>query len=799
MSKTTELSSVIWSAADDVLRGLFRPSEYGRVILPFVVMRRLDCVLEPKKDEIFELYEKYKNQLDPTPIIQKQVGLPFYNRSKYDLSRIKSDPNNVLINFNNYVQGYSPNVLEIIENFSLEPLVEKLHKNKRLYQLIDKFTEFDLHPNNIDNHAMGSVYEELLRRFSEMSNEESGDHFTPRDIVKLLVTFVFGGDKENLQGQGKIRSVFDPCCGTGGMLTIGKEWVLENINKDLKIELYGQELNDVTYSICKSDVLMSGENPENIHGPCSSLSDDRLQGKKFDYMITNPPFGVSWKSEEEFISEEAKDPNGRFFVGTPRITDGSLLFLQHLISKMNPNGSRIGIVLNGSPLFSGDAGSGESEIRKWVIENDWLETIIQLPDQMFFNTGITTYILIVTNKKTLERKGKVQLIDGSSFFQTMKKSLGSKRKLISPEQSEELFKMYSLFKDSEFSKIYSNNFFGYTKIIIEQPLIVNGEIVKDKKGDIKSDTSLRDTERITLSDDIDVYYKREILPNLPRSWMDRSKDKIGYEINFTKYFYKFTQLKSIPDISNEIKKLDAEIEKLSKEISITNYSEYKDSEIQWVGKIPSHWNKSKLTYIGKFYGGLTGKSGEDFGDESSPYNKLFIPFTNIANNIYISKEDLKTVKIMDSDNQNRVLLSDILFLMSSENYKDLGKTSILNENIDELYLNSFCKGFRIEKKEVEPKYLNYQLLNNSHRQLISIEGNGFTRINLRSEKLKNIPIFLPPIEEQKLISKCLDKNNNEIDLLIKKFEKKIALLKEYKESFISSLVTGKIKPTEDMI
>ena len=232
MSTITELSSVIWSAADDVLRGLFKPSEYGRVILPFVVMRRLDCVLEPKKDEIFELYEKYKNQLDPTPIIQKQVGLPFYNHSKYDLSRIKSDPNNVLINFNNYVQGYSPNVLEIIENFSLEPLVEKLHKNKRLYVLIDKFTEFDLHPNNIDNHAMGSVYEELLRRFSEMSNEESGDHFTPRDIVKLLVTFVFGGDKENLQGQGKIRSVFDPCCGTGGMLTIGKEWILENINKE---------------------------------------------------------------------------------------------------------------------------------------------------------------------------------------------------------------------------------------------------------------------------------------------------------------------------------------------------------------------------------------------------------------------------------------------------------------------------------------------------------------------------------------------------------------------------------------
>jgi type I restriction enzyme M protein len=560
---TTDLSNVIWSAADDVLRGLFRPSEYGRVILPFVVMRRLDCVLEPKKDEIFELYEKYKSQLDPTPIIQKQVGLPFYNHSRYDLSRIKSDPNNVLMNFNNYVQGYSQNVLEIIENFSITPLVEKLHKNKRLYQLIDKFTEFDLHPNAIDNHAMGSVYEELLRRFSEMSNEESGDHFTPRDIVKLLVTFVFGGDKEGLQGQGKIRSVFDPCCGTGGMLTIGKEWVLENINKDLKIELYGQELNDVTYSICKSDLLMSGENPENIHGPCSSLSDDRLQGKKFDYMITNPPFGVSWKSEEDFINEEAKDPNGRFFVGTPRTSEGSLLFLQHLISKMNPNGSRIGIVFNGSPLFTGDAGSGESEIRKWIIENDWLETIIQLPDRMFFNTGITTYVWIVTNKKSQQRKGKVQLIDGTSFSTSMRKNLGDKGKFVSEDQIKSLFEIYQNNIDNEFSKIYPNSFFGYTKVIVEQPLIEDGSIKKDVKGKLKPDTSKRDSERVPLSDSIEEYFDSEVKPNLPNSWMDRSKDKIGYEINFTKYFYKFIPHRSLEEIYQDLKSLDNEIEQLS--------------------------------------------------------------------------------------------------------------------------------------------------------------------------------------------------------------------------------------------
>jgi len=564
MTQTTNLSSLIWSSADDVLRGLFKPSEYGRVILPFVVMRRLDCVLEPKKDEVYDLYTKYKDQIsDPYPVISRQIGSPFFNTSKFDLSRIKSDPTNVLMNFNNYVQGYSQNVLDIIENFSISPLVEKLHKNKRLYLLIDKFTEFDLHPNQIDNHQMGSVYEELLRKFSEMSNEESGDHFTPRDVVKLLVSFVFGGDKENLQGEGKIRSVFDPCCGTGGMLTIGKDWVHENINSNLKIDLYGQELNDVTYSICKSDLLMMDENPENIRGPLSSISEDQFQGRKFDYMITNPPFGVSWKSEKEFVEEETKDPNGRFFVGTPRSSDGSLLFLQHLINKMNPEGSRIGLVFNGSPLFTGDAGSGESEIRKWIIENDWLECIVSLPDRMFFNTGITTYIWILTNKKSSDRKGKVQLIDGSSFFSQMKKNLGDKGKYITEEQTQQLFEIYQNNEETEFCKIYPNSFFGYTKVVVEQPLIEDGKVKTDKKGNPKPDTSKRDSERVLLSEDVDEYYDREVKPHVSNSWMDRSKDKIGYEINFTKYFYKFTHLRTLEDISQDLNSLEREINQLS--------------------------------------------------------------------------------------------------------------------------------------------------------------------------------------------------------------------------------------------
>jgi len=560
MSKHQELSSFIWNVCDDVLRGLFKQHEYGDIILPFVVLRRLDCVLESNKDEIYNLYEEYKSKVDdPSPIIKNTVKKEFYNYSKYDLVRLKSDPKNIYMNFQNYINGYSKNVYEIIENFQFEKPVEKLNKSNKLYLLIDKFTEIDLHPNVVDNHTMGQIFEELLRKFSEMSNETSGEHYTPRDVVKLLVSLVFSENKEDLQGEGKIRSIFDPCCGTGGMLTMGKQWILENINPNIEIKTSGQELNPQTYSICKSDMLISGENPDNIRLG-SSLSEDRFQGEKFDYMITNPPFGVSWKSEEEFVVNESNNPQGRFSVDTPRTSDGSLLFLQHMISKMESKGSRIGVVFNGSPLFTGDSGSGESEIRKWIIENDWLECIISLPDNLFFNTGITTYIWVVTNKKKFNRKGKIQLINGESFFTVMRKKLGEKRKLISESDLDSLLKMYQSFENSKYSKIFPNQFFGFTKVIIEQPLIENGKVVYDKKGNKKSNSTLRDYERVPLGQNIDEYYEKEVKPHLPESWMDRTKDSVGYEINFTKYFYNYKPLKGVFEILTELQELDRKSE-----------------------------------------------------------------------------------------------------------------------------------------------------------------------------------------------------------------------------------------------
>jgi type I restriction enzyme M protein len=564
MSNHNEISSFIWNVCDDVLRGLFKQHEYGDVILPFVVLRRLDCVLEGKKDEIIKVHKEYRDKFDDTSkIIHSKLNLKFSNYSEYDLRRLKDEPNKLSENFYDYLSSFSTNVQDIIQNFGLQKHIDKLEKNNKLYLLVEKFTDIDLHPSNIDNHVMGNIFEELLRKFSEMSNETSGEHYTPRDVVNLLVSLVFSSDKEKLSDPNKIISVYDPCCGTGGMLTIGKDWVHENINKEVDINLFGQELNPQTYSICKSDFLITDEEPDNIKLGSTLTNDQHSDGnRKFDYMITNPPFGVSWKSEQKQILNESSEYGGRFSVGTPRSSDGSLLFLQHLISKMESQGSRIGIVFNGSPLFTGDSGSGESEIRKWIIENDWLESVVSLPDQLFFNTGISTYIWIVTNKKKPQRKGKVQLIDGSSFHKSMKKSLGSKRKFIGDSQREQLLQTYQNFEENEYSKIFDNEYFGYTKITIEQPKVENCQVVRDKKGNPKSDSKLRDSERVPLSEDIEEYFNREVEPHLPNSWIDYDKSKVGYEINFTKYFYKYKPLRSSNDISNDLLELKKESENL---------------------------------------------------------------------------------------------------------------------------------------------------------------------------------------------------------------------------------------------
>ena len=578
MANYQELANLVWNVADDVLRGLFKPHEYGDITLPFLVLRRLDCILDGdgRKEKAINTYNEFKDKVSEEmlpPIILRAVNTSFYNTSQYDLSRLTEDPTNIRLNFENYRNGFSQDVRDIIENFNLDGFIERLEKNNRLFIFCDKFTEIDLHPDKVDNHTMGQVFEELLRRFSEMSNETSGEHYTPRDVVRLLVSLLFAEHREDLRGQGVIRSIFDPCCGTGGMLTVGKEYFREQINPNADIRLLGQELNAQTYAICKSDMLITGEDPDNIrHG--SSLSEDQFQGQRFDYMITNPPFGVSWKSDEAAVKADAQTVNGRFSAGTPRSSDGALLFLQHMLSKMEARGSRVGIVFNGSPLFTGDAGSGESEIRRWIIENDWLECIIALPEKLFFNTSIATYIWILTNRKSEARQGKVQLINAVDFRDEMKRNLGDKNVFVSDSHIRQLVELYTNFEETEHSKIYPNDFFGYTKVTVERPLIEKCEmlgeetevVVRDKQGNPKPDTKLRDYERVPLTADIDAYYQQEVKPHLPDSWIDRKKDKVGYEINFNRYFYQYTPLRSLKEIAEEMLALERKSEGLLNEV-----------------------------------------------------------------------------------------------------------------------------------------------------------------------------------------------------------------------------------------
>ncbi|MBF0537200.1 MAG: SAM-dependent DNA methyltransferase [Nitrospirae bacterium] len=558
-------ASFIWQVADDILRDAFKRHEYGDVILPFVVLRRLDCVLEPRKDAVIKAYKNFKDKLsDPSPVLLSESGLNFFNTSDYDLQRLSQDARNIEINFTSYINGFSKNVYDIVENFQIDKVLARLSKGNLLLMLIKKFTEIDLHPDKVSNHEMGYIFEELLRRFSEMSNETAGEHYTPREVIRLMVNLLFAEHQGDLKDKGIVRCVYDPACGTGGMLTIAKEHIL-SINPKAGIFLYGQELNPQSYAIAKADLLIMGEDAENIRFG-SSFTEDGLRGKRFDFMLSNPPFGVSWKNAKDFIEKESQDPYGRFSAGIPRVSDGALMFLQHMISKVEARGSRIAIIFNGSPLFTGDAGSGESNIRRWIIQSDWLEAVIAMPTELFYNTGIATYIWIVTNRKPEHRRGKVQLINAVDFYEKMRKSLGNKRNYISDEHIQRITEIYTKFRQDKHCKIFNNSEFGYTKVTVERPLIEGGKVVRDKPGNPKPDSSLRDYEKVPLTDSIDEYFRREVLPHVPDAWMDRSKDKVGYEISFTKYFYEYKPLRSLADIKGDILRLEAETEGMLKEI-----------------------------------------------------------------------------------------------------------------------------------------------------------------------------------------------------------------------------------------
>ena len=654
----------LWNIAES-LRGTYKEEDYRKVMLPLIVIRRFDCLLDDyNRETIKSVYEEYdflpEEEKDEMVIVDLKenhnMNLQFYNVSDFTWKKLLDDSENIKSNFEEYLNGFSNNVKEIIGKFKFKDEIAQLDKKDKLYAVLSKMYEVDLHINSVSNNKMGYIYEEMLRRFTE--NSAAGEQYTPREVIRLCMEMLFMGKENFLTEDGKVISIADFCCGTGGMLSIAEDYI-KNLNPNAIVNVYGQELLDESFAICQADMLMKGQNPDNIRLG-NTLTQDRFSGEKIRFLISNPPFGVTWKDEEKKVKEEADlGFDGRFGAGTPRVSDGSLLFLQNMISKMydDEEGSRIAIIFNGSPLFTGDAGSGESNIRKWIIEQDLLEGIIALPTDMFYNTGIATYIWVLTNKKEEKRKGKIQLVNASSYYKPMRKSLGDKRKEITPEQIKEITSLYSSFEESENSKIFDNEDFGYRKITVERPLklsfnvteeaienvknttqfinlavskkkdlavkekeenegrqkqeklikllesfdntleymdrdkfikdlkakskefdialpaglikaIVNAigvrnedaVVCKDSKGNIESDTSLKDTESIALKYDVYEYFDKEVKPHVNDAYIDESSiNNIGYEIPFTRHFYKYEELRAFEDIMKEVESLESEI------------------------------------------------------------------------------------------------------------------------------------------------------------------------------------------------------------------------------------------------
>lgn len=670
MFNHSEKVSFIWSVAD-LIRDTFKRSKYQDVILPFTVLRRIDCVLEPTHDDVLQTYNQYKDKLkELDDLLVRKSRYAFYNTSPYDFQKLVADADNIQANLKAYIGGFSENMRGVLEKFDLYNTIDKLAEANLLFQVVERFSKMDLHPDQVSNLEMGYIFEELIRKFNEATNENPGEHFTPREVVQLMVELSLGQDADQLRQSSEPVWIYDPCCGTGGMLTEGQEHILQ-IKPNADVRLYGQEVNPETFAVCKSDLYMKssdGSDAEYIaYG--STLSGDAHADKRFDYMLANPPYGKDWKADRKSIEAEAKRGHaGRFGAGTPRINDGQMLFLQHMLNRMRPvadGGSRIADITNGSPLFTGDAGSGETEIRRWILENDWLEAIIALPEQLFYNTGIATYVWILSNRKAPERRGKVQLIDATSntFWVSMRKSLGDKRREMSSDNLRYIREIYEAFEENDFCKIYPNSYFGYRKLTIERPLRMNfqasperiarlyeeskfinlaksrkknkatkdaeeaagrelqqqiiamleslpdtlyqsrddfrkaykkaakeqdvkllkstqqaiesglgemaetAEICHDKDGTPEADSNLRDYEYVPLDENIDDYFQREVLPHVPDAWIDTETvderdgqiGRVGYEINFNRYFYQYESPRPLHEIEADLKDLERDI------------------------------------------------------------------------------------------------------------------------------------------------------------------------------------------------------------------------------------------------
>lgn len=591
----SQLESFIWGTAD-ILRGPYKASQYGNVILPMTILRRLDCILDEHRSTIEPLVERFGNNPELLSAqVQRATGLPFYNTSPWTLKTLLGDPKGIEANLKQYVNGFSDN-MDVFERFKLGDEIATMAEKNILYIVVERFAGIDLHPRTVTNAEMGDLYEYLIRTFNESSNEKPGEHFTPRDAIRLLVDLVFAGDDEALSTPGVIRSIYDPTVGTGGMLSIAEEHLIGNgdrpgLNPQAQLRLYGQEVNDQSYAVCKSDLLIKGYDSSNIQLG-DTLADDKFAGQTFDYCMSNPPYGDDWKASQSAVMDDLKElgSSSRFYAGgdkpkqnVPAVKDGQMLFLQHVVSKLRPKvkgGGRGGIVMNGSSLFNGAAESGPSNIRKWLLEHDLVDAIVALPTDMFYNTGIATYIWIVDNNKPEERQGKVQLIDGTEFYEKMRKKLGDKGREISEDNRATIVKLYDDYIETEHCKIVPIKEFAYWLVTVERPRRdEHGEVVTNARGKKQPDTALRDTERIPFTyggntqgdggreQTIRAYFDAEVKPYVPDAWVDEKKTKIGYEILFTRFFYRYQPPRPLEEIDAELHQVTVEILQLLNEVT----------------------------------------------------------------------------------------------------------------------------------------------------------------------------------------------------------------------------------------
>jgi type I restriction enzyme M protein len=735
LNNFAETVHFIWSIAE-LLRDAFRRGQYQDVILPFTVLRRLGAA----------------------------ANAAFFSAAPYPFQRLPDDPAHLAENLHACVAAFNPAIRELLAHFELERTIRRLDQAGLLLPVVERFAAVDLHPERVSHHAMGAIFEELVRKFNEALDEHPGEHFTPREVVQLMTALLIAPDRERLRASGVAVSIADPCCGTGGMLFTAQDTILE-LNPSADVRLFGQEINPHTYAICQADLLLknpTGYDPANIRLG-STLSADGHAGLRFDYQLTNPPYGKDWRADRAAVLREAAlGRAGRFGAGVPRVSDGQLLFLQHMLSRMKApaeGGGRVAVVMSGSPLFAGDAGSGESDIRRWILENDWLEALVALPEQLFYNTDIATYVWVLSNRKAPQRRGCVQLIDASDLWAALRKSLGDKRRELRPEHVAEIVRLYTAGEDNTRSKILPATEFGYCKIVVQT-------------------STKRDTERVPLGTDVNRYFEREVRPFAPTARIDSQDGRVGYAIHFNRYFFRYEAPRPPADLYAQVQALADEIGALGRRAvtrGLDPTAPTQDSGQPWLGDIPAHWQLARLKFVAQVRMGQSPPS-RDYNTQGhgAPFlqgNAEFGP-QHPAPRLYCPTAT------------QYAQAGDLLLSVRAP----VGALNVADQRYG---IGRGLCAIRPDPALLDGRYAWYML--HVARAGLNAVATGSTFEAVSVEQVRDLRCPLPPLAEQQAIAAYLDAETTRLDALIAKHHETAERLSEYRAALISALVTGTIQ------